>query len=130
MAPFPAATEWVLANPRTSATILAGASAIVAPAAIAAPALVAVGFGSQGIIASSAAASIQAGLGSVAAGSLFATLQSAGMAGYGAAAVNGVDQIAGGATVVAAGVKGIFGDNGGSSRGEATDDTRTDTLED
>jgi hypothetical protein len=51
----------------------------------------------------SAAAGIQSGIGSVAGGSLFAVLQSAGAGGYGVAAVHGVIQAVG----VAVGARGI-----------------------
>lgn len=49
------------------------------------------------------AAGAQAGLGSVAAGSTFATLQSAAMGGYGVAAVAGAVQATGGVIAGAAG---------------------------
>lgn len=53
----------------------------------------------------SIAAGAQAGMGNVAAGSLFATLQSAAMGGYGAATVNGIVQGA----AVASSALGLFG---------------------
>ncbi|KAK1478990.1 hypothetical protein CABS01_14674 [Colletotrichum abscissum] len=96
------AADWVRENPGT--TVCYGLSAgslvvLAAPALVAAPALGLAGFGSQGIVAGSTAAGIQAGIGNVVAPSLFATLQSAGAAGYGAAVVNGAIQ--GGAGVSA-----------------------------
>ncbi|OTB07697.1 hypothetical protein M426DRAFT_317602 [Hypoxylon sp. CI-4A] len=53
------------------------------------PILAALGFGAAGIAASSTAAGWQSGIGNVVAPSLFASLQSAGMAGYAALAVKG-----------------------------------------
>ncbi|OHE99464.1 hypothetical protein CORC01_05264 [Colletotrichum orchidophilum] len=93
------AGQWMYNNP--AKTIYYGATAgslvvLAAPALVAAPALGAAGFGAQGIVAGSAAAGVQAGIGNVVAPSLFATLQSAGAAGYGAAAVNGAVQIGAG----------------------------------
>ncbi|KAK1458158.1 hypothetical protein CMEL01_15505 [Colletotrichum melonis] len=70
------AAEWVRENPRT--TVCYG-----------------------GIVAGSAAAGIQAGIGNVVAPSLFATLQSAGAAGYGAAVVNGAIQAGAGVSATA-----------------------------
>ncbi|KAI3399676.1 hypothetical protein diail_6025 [Diaporthe ilicicola] len=94
------AAGWVAANPGTAACVGVGAAAvplIVAPMAAAAPALGAAGFGSAGIVGGSAAAgSMGSG---VAAGSAFATLQSAAMGGYGVAAVAGAVQGAGAAVV-------------------------------
>lgn len=49
------------------------------------------------------AAGVQAGIGNVAAGSLFATLQSAAMGGYGAAAVAAAAQIVGAAAATLGG---------------------------
>ncbi|KXH34603.1 hypothetical protein CNYM01_03857 [Colletotrichum nymphaeae SA-01] len=98
------AAEWVRENPGT--TVCYGVSAgslvvLAAPALVAAPALGLAGFGSQGIVAGSAAAGIQAGIGNVVAPSLFATLQSAGAAGYGAAVVNGAIQAGAGVSATA-----------------------------
>lgn len=93
------AAGWVSANPGTTACLAVGAVVgvplIVAPMAAAAPVLGAAGFGSGGIVGGSAAAgSMGSG---VAAGSAFATLQSAAMGGYGVAAVTGAVQGAGAA---------------------------------
>ncbi|KXH29271.1 hypothetical protein CSIM01_00999 [Colletotrichum simmondsii] len=98
------AAEWVRENPGT--TVCYGVSAgslvvLAAPALVAAPALGLAGFSSQGIVAGSAAAGIQAGIGNVVAPSLFATLQSAGAAGYGAAVVNGAIQAGAGVSATA-----------------------------
>lgn len=63
----------------TVGAILGIGGAIVGGVALA-PILL--GFGTAGIVAGSAAACIQAGIGSVAAGSIFATLTSLGMTGF------------------------------------------------
>ncbi|KXH50306.1 hypothetical protein CSAL01_09262 [Colletotrichum salicis] len=98
------AIDWMRENPGTTASYGLSASSLAvlaAPALVAAPALGLAGFGSQGIVAGSAAAGIQAGIGNVVAPSLFATLQSAGAAGYGAAVVNGVIQTGAGVSATA-----------------------------
>ncbi|KAK1656456.1 hypothetical protein BDP81DRAFT_389231 [Colletotrichum phormii] len=98
------AIDWMRENPGTTACYGLSASSLAvlaAPALVAAPALGLAGFGSQGIVAGSAAAGIQAGIGNVVAPSLFATLQSAGAAGYGAAVVNGVIQAGAGVSATA-----------------------------
>ncbi|KAI1798529.1 hypothetical protein F4811DRAFT_548165 [Daldinia bambusicola] len=87
--------SWVQQNPIRAAVCATAGVAVAAPALIAGPALAAAGFGASGIVGGSIAAGAQSAIGNVAAGSLFATLQSAGMAGYGAAAVNGVVQAGG-----------------------------------
>ncbi|KAI1214430.1 uncharacterized protein F4807DRAFT_456072 [Annulohypoxylon truncatum] len=97
------AAKWVAENPKSTAAYGVSGVALIAPAIIAGPALAAVGFGANGIAGASLAAGAQASIGNVAAGSLFATLQSAGMAGYGAAIVNGVVQAGGAAAVIATG---------------------------
>ncbi|KAF4444600.1 Interferon-induced 6-16 [Fusarium acutatum] len=71
--------------------VATGAVLIVAPAIVVGPALVATGFGARLPLVSG----IQSGIGSVVAGSAFATLQSAGAGGAGLAVVNGVAQGAG-----------------------------------
>jgi len=63
---------------------------LLAPGILSAPFLAVLGFGSSGPLAGSIAAGAQAGVGNIAAGSFLATLQSAGMGGYGVAIVNGV----------------------------------------
>ncbi|KAL2884165.1 hypothetical protein SGCOL_000103 [Colletotrichum sp. CLE4] len=98
------AIDWMRENPGTTTCYGLSASSLAvlaAPALVAAPALGLAGFGSQGIVAGSAAAGIQAGIGNVVAPSLFATLQSAGAAGYGAAVVNGVIQAGAGFSATA-----------------------------
>ncbi|KAL0257506.1 hypothetical protein SLS55_008320 [Diplodia seriata] len=78
---------WVKANPWKAAGIaVAVALAIALPPVI----LHVVGFTAGGIAAGSLAAAIQASIGSVAAGSFFATLTSAMMGGYGAPIVFGL----------------------------------------
>ncbi|KAI6311311.1 hypothetical protein MCOR34_006072 [Pyricularia oryzae] len=89
---------------------VAGATMLFAPALIALPALSLIGFGASGPIAGSIAAAVQSGIGSVVAPSLFATLQSAAMGGYGVAAVFGTVQAAGG-VITAASAAQIARDN-------------------
>ncbi|QBZ55905.1 hypothetical protein PoMZ_00811 [Pyricularia oryzae] len=89
---------------------VAGATMLFAPALIALPALSLIGFGASGPIAGSIAAAVQSGIGSVVAPSLFATLQSAAMGGYGVAAVFGTVQAAGG-VITAASAAQIVRDN-------------------
>ena len=68
-------------TPNTS-TYIAGGVTGAAIGGVAAPTIIsAVGFGSLGPVAGSTAAAVQASVGNVAAGGLFATLQSAGMGG-------------------------------------------------
>lgn len=111
-------TQWVSDNPVRPAFAAAGATAVIIPGVVVAPVLAVAGFGAQGIIggecslwtllmqycvpnidldvsSGSIAAGIQATIGNVAAGGLFAIFQSAGMAGYDAGIVNGGVQIAG-----------------------------------
>lgn len=98
------ATDWVSANPGTAACLAGagiGVTLIAAPMAIALPVLGAVGFGSGGIVGGSVAAGAMGS--GVAAGSAFATLQSAAMGGYGVAAVMGAVQ---GTGVAVAGASG------------------------
>ncbi|KAK3311814.1 hypothetical protein B0H66DRAFT_609057 [Apodospora peruviana] len=93
--------EWVAKNPGAAACVavgVGGLAVVASPALVTAPVLGAVGFGSNGVIAGSAAATAQAGIGNVVAPSAFATLTSAGMGGYGAATVAAVGQGIGVAT--------------------------------
>ncbi|KAK8016061.1 hypothetical protein PG993_014250 [Apiospora rasikravindrae] len=99
----------VIAKPATAVACgTAGICLLVAtaPAIVAAPGLAALGFGSNGVVLGSAAASVQSGIGSVVAPGLFATFQSAGAGGYGVASVYGAVQIASGA--VASSTMGIL----------------------
>ncbi|KAG6258480.1 hypothetical protein E4U49_006298 [Claviceps purpurea] len=75
-------------RPYSTAFIAAGVLVAAAPGLAVVPALGGLGFGGLGPVAASAAAGIQSGIGNVAAGSLFATLQSAGMGGAGTVMVN------------------------------------------
>ena len=59
-----------------------GAAIVGGVVAVAAVAPIALGFGTGGIVAGSIAAGIQAGIGNVAAGSLFASMTSLGMTGF------------------------------------------------
>ncbi|KAI1759526.1 hypothetical protein GGR53DRAFT_140597 [Hypoxylon sp. FL1150] len=93
-----ASAEWVTENPGKAALYGFAGTAMTVPAVISGPALVATGFGGFGAVPASVASGYQAAIGNVAAGSVFATLQSAGMGGYGVAIVNGAVQ-AGGAIV-------------------------------
>ena len=102
------------------ATILAGGVLLAAPGIVTAPILGIAGFGGQGVVGGkvytspnaatcpkhydrqfitsylgSIAAGVQSVLGNVIGGGAFATLQSAGMGGYGLASVNAVFQGAG-----------------------------------
>ncbi|KAK8073381.1 hypothetical protein PG994_004280 [Apiospora phragmitis] len=95
----------VVSKPTT--TVACGTAGIcflitAAPGIITSPDLAALGFGSNGVVLGSAAASVQSGIGSVIAPSLFATLQSAGAGGYGLASVSGVVQVASGAVASSA----------------------------
>ncbi|WXC62739.1 hypothetical protein SNK03_008569 [Fusarium graminearum] len=89
------------------ATIATGVAIVAVPAIVAGPILGALGFGAAGVAAGSTAAGVQSGIGSVAAGSLFATLQSASAGGYGVAIVHGAVQAVG-AVVGARGVGAWF----------------------
>ncbi|KAG6113190.1 hypothetical protein E4U13_003963 [Claviceps humidiphila] len=75
-------------RPFSTAFIAAGVLVAAVPGLAVVPALGGLGFGALGPVAASNAAVIQSGIGNVAAGSLFATLQSAGMGGAGTAVVN------------------------------------------
>jgi len=86
-------------NPGTAASVVlatTGIAIVAAPAVVSAPALLVSGFGSTGVGAGTIAAGAQGSIGNVVAGSVFATLQSAGAGGTGLAVVNGVVQIGGG----------------------------------
>ncbi|KAG6197129.1 hypothetical protein E4U50_007983 [Claviceps purpurea] len=85
---FQHAMDATLKRPYSTAFVAAGVLVAAVPALAVAPVLGSLGFGALGPVAGSAAAGIQSGIGNVAAGSLFATLQSAGMGGAGIAVVN------------------------------------------
>ncbi|KAI1780818.1 hypothetical protein F4818DRAFT_18206 [Hypoxylon cercidicola] len=80
--------------------VAAGLAAIAVPSLIAGAILCPLGFCAAGIAKGSAAAGLHSAIGIVSTPSLFATLQSAGMAGYGTAIVNGAVQIVGGLIVL------------------------------
>ncbi|KAL6892429.1 hypothetical protein HDV57DRAFT_481998 [Trichoderma longibrachiatum] len=88
----------------TGAGLLAAAAPVVVTAPLMGVAGTA-GFGPAGIAASSLASGIHAGIGSVGAGSIFATVQSAAMGGYGAAVLTSATQAGG---FVAAGTGGLM----------------------
>ncbi|KAI0876016.1 hypothetical protein GGS24DRAFT_453219 [Hypoxylon argillaceum] len=102
------ATEWAAANPGKASALGAGAVLVAAPMLVAAPVLGAAGFGANGIIAGSAAAGAQSGIGSVLAPSIFATLQSAAAGGYGVAAVSATVQGLGGVVASSAGAASLL----------------------
>ncbi|KAM0523974.1 hypothetical protein ACHAPE_001227 [Trichoderma viride] len=90
-------------NPMLAAATVvtgAGVAVIAAPALITAPIMgIAgmVGFTPAGVAGASIASALQASIGNVAAGSIFATIQSAAAGGYGVAALAGTAQAVGGA---------------------------------
>ncbi|KAL5117537.1 hypothetical protein ACEQ8H_004567 [Pleosporales sp. CAS-2024a] len=86
--------SWMKAHPAETAAILVAIIFLAATPAV----LAAMGFTSAGIAAGSAAAALQSGIGSVAAGSLFAICQSAMMGGYGIGIILAVPAIAGAVT--------------------------------
>ncbi|KAL6829114.1 hypothetical protein J3E69DRAFT_364741 [Trichoderma sp. SZMC 28015] len=97
----------------TAATVATGTGLLVvaAPAIVTAPIISlagAAGFTSGGIAATSAATTVHASIGNVAAGSIFATLQSAAAGGYGVGVLTGAAQTAGGAVAGAGGLGGIL----------------------
>ncbi|KAL4750797.1 hypothetical protein BDW72DRAFT_109576 [Aspergillus terricola var. indicus] len=89
------AAEWAAKNPGSAASTAAGLAVIAAPGLVIAPMLSALGFGAGGVQACSLAASAQSVVGNIAAGSTFATLQSAGTGGAGLAVIDGVAQAGG-----------------------------------
>ncbi|PSR92187.1 hypothetical protein BD289DRAFT_187022 [Coniella lustricola] len=98
------ATEWAKGHPGTIVGVSTGAMLVAAPMAAAVPVLAVVGFGIWGPVPGTIATCAQAGLGgTVAAGGLFATLQSAAMGGYGVATVAGAVQGLGAGVVAVTG---------------------------
>ncbi|KIW90305.1 uncharacterized protein Z519_08949 [Cladophialophora bantiana CBS 173.52] len=103
------AVTWTAQNPGLAACGVVGTAGVVlvaAPSLVVVPVLSSIGFGASGVEAASAAAVIHGGIGNVVAGSPFAIAQSAGAAGSGLAAINGVAQAAG-LALTAAGSGGI-----------------------
>ncbi|KAL4821615.1 hypothetical protein BDW67DRAFT_179457 [Aspergillus spinulosporus] len=86
------AAKWAAKNPGSAASTAAGFAVIAAPGLVVTPILSVLGFGPGGVQACSFAASAQSIIGNVAAGSTFATLQSAGAGGAGLAVIDGVAQ--------------------------------------
>ncbi|KAK4548338.1 hypothetical protein LTR36_010208 [Oleoguttula mirabilis] len=101
--------EYMRAHPTLTAIQIIVVIIALVPGLIVAPALGAIGFGSMGPAAASAASGYQAAHGATAG---FSFLQSAAMGGYGAAAVNGVVT---GASAVAGGVAEWFKWRGGAA---------------
>ncbi|KAL6904991.1 hypothetical protein GGI43DRAFT_398632 [Trichoderma evansii] len=97
-------------NPMLAAATVvtgAGVAVVAAPALLTAPIIgIAgmVGFTPTGIAGASIASTLQASIGNVAAGSIFATIQSAAAGGYGVAAVTSTAQAVGGAVAGAGGI--------------------------
>ncbi|KAK1827350.1 hypothetical protein QBC39DRAFT_420555 [Podospora conica] len=94
-------------NPKNvagGAAVIAGAAVITAPGMLTGPVLKILGFGSFGPKAGTIAAGVQSGIGNVVAKSVFATVQSAQMGGYGAGMVASAAQGVGATLVVAGGV--------------------------
>ncbi|KAL4741698.1 hypothetical protein BDV11DRAFT_182193 [Aspergillus similis] len=89
------AAEWAAKNPGPAASTAAGFAVIAAPELVVVPLLSVLGFGPSGVQACSLAASAQSVIGNVAAGSTFATLQSAGAGGAGLAVLGGIAQAGG-----------------------------------
>ncbi|KAK4113359.1 hypothetical protein N656DRAFT_778128 [Canariomyces notabilis] len=98
--------NWVAENPGSAAcaaVTVGGLAVVAAPAIATTPMLAAVGFGPSGPIAGSIAAGVQSAIGNVAAGSVFATCQSAAMGGAGAATLASAAQGVGLGVAAAAG---------------------------
>ncbi|GAB0136601.1 hypothetical protein EsDP_00004897 [Epichloe bromicola] len=128
---FSAAMNASAAHPFACAAVGTGLLVVAGPGIVAAPLLGAMGFGSLGPIAGTAAACVQSGIGNVAAGSAFATLQSAAMGGAGGAVVNGVVSAAGG-FLAGVGSSTLFsekGKDGDGDGGERDEGERDDGVE-
>ncbi|KAL7795960.1 hypothetical protein V8C37DRAFT_372647 [Trichoderma ceciliae] len=110
----------------TAASVATGAGilAVAAPAVVTAPILGmagAAGFTPAGIAASSIASAVHASIGNVAAGSIFATMQSAAAGGYGLATLTTAAQAAGGAVAGVGGVTAWLKGSGNPSAKPKTD---------
>ncbi|KAL7909047.1 hypothetical protein GGI35DRAFT_425261 [Trichoderma velutinum] len=115
----------------TAATVATGTGLLVvaAPAVLTAPIMGlagAAGFTPAGIAASSAASAIHASIGNVAAGSIFATFQSAAAGGYGVGVLAGAAQTAGSAVAGASGVGAVltYFKGKGKSQPESADEKK------
>ncbi|RKL41052.1 hypothetical protein BFJ72_g5947 [Fusarium proliferatum] len=118
--------QYVKENPGSIMAMGLGAGMVIAPGLVVAPAISAAGFTTEDVSAGLLAAGIQSGIGSVVAGSAFATLQSAGAGGFDLAVVNGVVQAAGvvvGGSGVAAKLKGQGNGDNDNGDQEETDGT-------
>ncbi|KAJ5952485.1 uncharacterized protein N7479_010898 [Penicillium vulpinum] len=92
------AAEWGMQNPVLATCAVVGATGAVvfaAPGIATAPVLSGLGFTTGGIQAGSAAAAAHSWIGTIAAGSPIAVIQSAGAGGGGLAIVNGAAQLGG-----------------------------------
>ncbi|KAF1962777.1 hypothetical protein CC80DRAFT_487252 [Byssothecium circinans] len=101
--------EWIEKHPEQTLGIIAGIVAVTVTVATVPAVLGALGFTGEGVAAGSIAAGIQSSIGDVAAGSLFATLMSAGQAGAGLGAVQGVVGGVAGVAAAAANAPGLIG---------------------
>ena len=116
--------ETATKHPIRTGIIVASTLAALAPQVVSSLALGVGGFGSKGIAAGSLAATSQPV--NIVAGSIYATLQSAAMGGYGAPIVNGI-VAAVGATVEAVAVA-IIVNEGLESRAEKSDELEKSAL--
>ncbi|KFY68480.1 hypothetical protein V496_01102 [Pseudogymnoascus sp. VKM F-4515 (FW-2607)] len=87
--------EWIAIHPGQTALLVVSGVPVFTPAFLTAPILASMGWGASGPVAGSVAAWIHAKIGIVGARTAFAYLHSAGMGGYGTAAVNGIMQVFG-----------------------------------
>ncbi|KAK4188261.1 hypothetical protein QBC35DRAFT_496690 [Podospora australis] len=101
---------------------IVGITAVAAPVLVFTPVLAAFGFGASGIVGGSIAAAAQSAMGSVAAGSLFATLQSAAMGGAGATIVAGATQVAGAAALTGVVAGKMMNEGDGESESESEEE--------
>ncbi|KAF7551607.1 hypothetical protein G7046_g7678 [Stylonectria norvegica] len=98
---FMGAKQWVEQNPKRAAILLCSIATFSAPTVIATITLCAAGFGAPGIMAGSLAVYIHRIIGNPVARSLFATLTSAGMGGYGMQVVRIILKVAAAIAIVA-----------------------------
>ena len=110
--------DWIKEHPYQTAFYVANGVVFLAPGLVTAPFLGVLGFSTTGPVAGTAAAGAQAAMkGQVIARGLFATLQSAGMGGYGAAVVAGGTQAG---AAIAAGAAGAWNYFAGRKRDAGT----------
>ncbi|KFY10689.1 hypothetical protein V492_04902 [Pseudogymnoascus sp. VKM F-4246] len=84
--------EWMKEHPGQTVLYIANGVLVFTPASLTGPLLASMGWGAGGPISGSLATWIQSKIGLVGARTAYAYLQSAGMGGYGAAAINGMTQ--------------------------------------